>query len=691
MAVSRSTSLLSRCPQSRANIYPLVATDAPVKVVRLKVRCADEEQFKRELAARIAARLFVPTDLELAKDDLFSLHLKFNDGKVHVKGTARVVRKLETPKKGVQAKFVALEPDSIQFALDFAPFDDTGPLTGETFMPSTTGEHPVLPPPVRPSRGADAHATPAHGVEQAQLADATREFPQRDTAVYSEDERELVQRTTPAEKWSGGLMPLDVLGNYQLLERLGAGGMAEVYAARATLGSGVEKVVALKLVLPEFGPGTRYGGLFLNEAKISASLSHPALIQVFDFGEAGGRPYLAMEYMRGRDLTTVLRRMRGQGIKPPLAFAAHVVLEIVKALDYLHTRTDPDGRWLHLVHRDVSPGNILLSENGEVKLVDFGVAAAGTITAQHQLVAGKYSYMAPEQATGQAPLPSWDLYAAGVVLYELLTLQPLFEGNTAKESMRSARAERHRPPSELNPQVPPGLDKIVLTATHPDRAGRYSSAKQMREALEVEARKLGPADTGAIIRSLFGLDLAEEKKKLDASFLEARAARSAGAGSPAGGPLAQVRRRLAGTRLARAMARRPTLVRLLIALAVTLVVAGVYWGQQLNLSSRALEGHLERFDAQVASGALSGPGGDTALDHLVAARALAPADPRVRERSKGLAHVFEVLANKALERGDDAEAAVHLQALLLADPQMPGVAEKLKATEARVRDRSHAK
>jgi serine/threonine-protein kinase len=656
-----------------------VATEAPVKVVRLKVRCTDEAQFRRELANRIAAKLFVPTSEPLAKDDLFSLQLKFADNIVRVKGTARVITQVETPKKGVQAKFVSLDADSIQFALDFAPFEDTDPVSTDTLLP-TSGEHAAFQPSGAPK---DDGKTPARGT--------STEPPPEPPPPALPPPPPAPSASRGKDGWSGGLQPLDVLANYQLLDRLGAGGMAEVYAARATLGSGVEKIVALKLVLPEFGPGTPYGGLFLNEAKISASLSHPSLIQVFDFGEAGGRPYLAMEYLRGRDLTTCLKRMRAQNQKLPVAFAVHVALEVAKALDYLHTRTDPDGRWLHLVHRDVSPGNILLSENGEVKLVDFGVAAAGNLTSQHQLVAGKYSYMAPEQTSGQAPSPSWDLYALGVVLYEMLTLQPLFDGDTVEETSQRQRIERHRPPSEKNTEVSTHLDAIVLRATQPDKVLRYHSAKQLKEVLQTELRQLPPADVGAVVRNLFSSDLADEKKRLDGVFLEARAARSAGGMSVVQpGPVRSFRRKLAGTRLAQAFARRPMLARGIAAVSLAAVAATLVMGISANSRSRALEDQLARYDAQVAAGSLAGPGGDTALDHLVAARQLAPQDGRVKDRAKSLATLFETLADRALTRGDDAEAAVHLQGLLLADPGRPGVTDKLKEAEARVRNKAHA-
>ncbi|MBK7860352.1 MAG: protein kinase [Archangiaceae bacterium] len=624
-----------------------MAADAPIKVIRLKIRCEDEAEFKRELAGRVANRLFVPTDTPLAREALFSLHLKFNDGRVRVKGTARVTRLVDQPKKGMHVKYVALDSDSIQFPLDFAPFEDAGPVSNDMLQPSTTGEHSL---PHDEAHAAAAPEAPAQG-----------------------------------KPWSGGLRPLDVLGNYQLLDRLGSGGMAEVFAARATMGRGVEKMVALKVVLPAFGPGTPYGGLFLNEAKISASLQHPNLIQVFDFGEAQGRPYLAMEYVRGRDLATVLQVMRIRGIKPSTAFCTHVTLEVVKALDYLHQRTDVDGRWLHLVHRDVSPGNILLSENGEVKLVDFGVAAAGP-QAQRQLVAGKYSYMPAEQLDAQDPAPSWDLYALGVVLYEMLTLEPLFEGSTS-ETRSSNKRERIGPPSEKNALVTRGLDSVVLTATNPEVQRRYSRARKMLAALEQEAASLGAADISQNVRALFEVDLENEKKRLDAAVLQARAARPVvGTGAP--GPISNLRRAVVGSSMARSLSRRPWLARGL-ALAAVLVLTLGGWGLAGVWSkARELSAHLTWYDERVASGALSGPGGDTALDHLAAARALSPQDGRVLQRSQSLGQVFQLLADKALARGDDAEAAVHLQALLLADPDRPGVADKLKAAEARVRDRS---
>jgi len=171
-----------------------------------------------------------------------------------------------------------------------------------------------------------------------------------------------------SEPWSGGLQPFDLLGRYQLLRRLGHGGMGEVFLARCASGQGVEKLVALKVVLPEYGLGTPLGALCLNEARISMTLQHPNVIQVFDFGEAAGRPFLAMEHIHGRNLDHVVRRLRERAAHSVLSFAVAVGIELCRALEYVHEKRGLDGRPLNLVHRDLSPRNVLLSYRGEVKV-----------------------------------------------------------------------------------------------------------------------------------------------------------------------------------------------------------------------------------------------------------------------------------------------------------------------------------
>ena len=197
-------------------------------------------------------------------------------------------------------------------------------------------------------------------------------------------------------------------GNYQLLERIATGGMAELFLARSFGVEGFEKRLVIKRILPGLSRSPRFVSMFIHEAKISAMLSHPNIVQVYDLNQVGDDYYIAMEYIHGRDLTQALRRLRAHGSRLPVALAVHIAAAVARGLAYAHSRADAEGMPLHVVHRDVSPHNILLSFQGEVKLVDFGIArleghgAAEAGSSPDQMAGGKYAYMSPEQASGQS-------------------------------------------------------------------------------------------------------------------------------------------------------------------------------------------------------------------------------------------------------------------------------------------------
>ncbi len=275
-------------------------------------------------------------------------------------------------------------------------------------------------------------------------------------------------------------------GKYTLLERIATGGMAEIYRARMTAVAGVTKPVVIKKILPGFAGNPAFVSMFVNEARIAAGLSHGNIAQVFDFGEMDGQYFIAMEWVDGRPLSRVLRRARDKGLYTlPLPLALLVAVEVLKGLAYAHNRLDERGRPLHIIHRDISPQNVLLSYEGQVKLVDFGIARArlaGRGDTEEGDLKGKYAYFAPEQARGRELDARADIFAVGVVLYEMLCGRLPFEGRMADVLRKAALGDFPRP-RDLNPDISPALERILLTALAVEREQRYATAEAFAEAL----------------------------------------------------------------------------------------------------------------------------------------------------------------------------------------------------------------
>ncbi|MBE2251051.1 MAG: serine/threonine protein kinase [Myxococcus sp.] len=275
-------------------------------------------------------------------------------------------------------------------------------------------------------------------------------------------------------------------GKYELVRSLGHGGMAEAWLAHSKGAAGVTKPVVIKKVLPELAAQAELIEAFVAEATISTSLSHGNIAQVFEFGEVKGEYYLAMEWVNGKSLAHVLHRAAQKGYwHLPIPIAVYIAAETLKGLHHAHTRKGADGRPLHLVHRDATPDNILLSFEGEVKVADFGIAKArlsGRKETQIGVVKGKFLYFSPEQATGKQVDARADVYAVGAALYQMLTGQLAFEG-PFMQVMPKLVAGAYRPVRELNPEVPEALEAIVDRAMAKDLAARYRTAQQMLEAL----------------------------------------------------------------------------------------------------------------------------------------------------------------------------------------------------------------
>ena len=284
-------------------------------------------------------------------------------------------------------------------------------------------------------------------------------------------------------------------GKYQLLERLAVGGMAELYRARFDALAGVSKPVVIKKILPAFADSEAFVRMFVNEARIVVSLSHGNIAQVFDFGEIAGEYFLAMEYVHGQPLSRVLRRAHALGFPfLPEPIALQIGIGMCRGLHYAHSRVDERGHSLQIVHRDVSPQNVLLGYAGEVKIVDFGIARARNATdaaMQATGVKGKFPYFSPEQARGEPVDLRTDIYATGVVLYQMLCGRLPHLGKMVQAMQSIIRGEFPAPRS-LNPRLSPELEATLLRAMAHDPGERFAAAEEMEHALDDALHALGP-------------------------------------------------------------------------------------------------------------------------------------------------------------------------------------------------------
>jgi serine/threonine protein kinase len=275
----------------------------------------------------------------------------------------------------------------------------------------------------------------------------------------------------------------DVMGKYFLHERLGVGGMAEVFRATYSPEGGFEKQVAIKRVLPAYADNEEFLAMFRREAELGSLLIHPNIVQVLDLGRHQGTVFLTMEFVDGMPLSSLLRRVYGRQLPP--AAVAYVGAEVAAALAYMHGRTGRKGEPLGLVHRDLNPPNVLLSRIGEVKLSDFGIARAANQVAltQAKVVRGKAGYMAPEQAYGMDLDGRADLFALGLTLHEALTGQRALQGDTEADLMVASTQQQLLPPSHFVPGISPALDAIIMGLLQHDRDQRTPSGEVLQQQL----------------------------------------------------------------------------------------------------------------------------------------------------------------------------------------------------------------
>jgi hypothetical protein len=332
--------------------------------------------------------------------------------------------------------------------------------------------------------------------------------------------RRLPERVLPFLIVAGSVP--DRIGRYEVLGELATGGMAQILLARLRGPAGFERAVVLKRILPHLARSESFTAMFLDEARTVARIRHPNVVQVQELGREGSELVLAMEYVEGESIAGIMKRALSTQRKVSPALAAYIVAEACSGLHAAHVATDLDGKPLEVVHRDVSPQNVMVTYDGQVKVLDFGVARAAdrtTLTEAGQ-VKGKFEYMAPEQCHGKRVDRRTDVFALGIVLYELVAQRRLFKRATPLETMRAICEQSVVPPCRVDATFPPRLEAIVLRALGRRPEDRYPSAVEMRRELLAAVAELGPPDEGgneALARwmaSTFADRIAEKKELL---------------------------------------------------------------------------------------------------------------------------------------------------------------------------------
>nr|HEX4317234.1 serine/threonine-protein kinase [Kofleriaceae bacterium] len=300
-------------------------------------------------------------------------------------------------------------------------------------------------------------------------------------------------------------------GKYSLLDRISSGGMAEVFRARTQDG----KLYAVKRILPSLAEDESFIKMFVQEARISGQLVHPNIARIYELGRVDGTHFMAMEYVWGKDLTQIRNRLHKLGRKMPLGIACAMMCQALDGLDYAHKKRDGFSRALDVVHRDCSPHNMLVAYSGDVKIIDFGIAKAkSSIVKTVGVLKGKFAYMSPEQTTGKSIDRRSDIFSTGIVLYEILTSQRLFVGDSDFAVLERVRTADIRPITEAMPDLPADVAKVAMTALAADREKRYQWASDMRADLE---RVVGVASRGELsawVCELFADDIANEREDI---------------------------------------------------------------------------------------------------------------------------------------------------------------------------------
>jgi len=308
-------------------------------------------------------------------------------------------------------------------------------------------------------------------------------------------------------------------GKYQLLDKIAVGGMAEMFRAKLTGAQGFEKLIAVKKILPNLSGEENLVTAFIDEAKLAALLHHENIIQIYDFGSMDDQYFIAMEYLFGKDLRTITRTARKKDLALGLENILYIISRICAGLDYSHNLKDLQGKPLNIIHRDINPQNILITYEGQVKIIDFGIAKAASHNTQtkENLIKGKLAYMSPEQANGQQIDHRSDIFSTGIILYELLAARRMFSGETM-HVLSLVREAQYDPPEEVIPDLPSKLNAILRQALAKDPDDRYKNAGEMLAdieefMLELSLHPNARSFTG-YMKELFEEEYAEEELAL---------------------------------------------------------------------------------------------------------------------------------------------------------------------------------
>ena len=304
-------------------------------------------------------------------------------------------------------------------------------------------------------------------------------------------------------------------GKYYLLGLIARGGMAEVY--RALSPEAPETLVAIKCMRPQLAKESRFVEMFIREGKLALLLEHDNIVRTLEIGRSEGRYFITMEYISGRDLTQLLRRCQELSKRIPVPHAIYIASMVCRGLHYAHSRTDAEGRLLNIVNRDVSPSNVRLSYDGDVKLLDFGIAQAMLkFTSEIGILKGKFSYMSPEQIRGMPVDARTDLFSTSILLHEMLTTEKLFRGDSEFDLMEKVRSAAVPPPSKFNRRVKPELDALVLRGLAREPNERFATAADFADALDGVLASYGfqKQELQDFVRQMFSSEYEQEKAEV---------------------------------------------------------------------------------------------------------------------------------------------------------------------------------
>ncbi|WP_163999813.1 serine/threonine protein kinase [Pyxidicoccus caerfyrddinensis] len=309
-------------------------------------------------------------------------------------------------------------------------------------------------------------------------------------------------------------------GRYRLIDRIAVGGMAEIFLAHQKHDDGHESPVVIKRIRPHLSKHAAFVKMFLNEARLASQLNHPNVVQIHDLGKIAESYFIAMEYVAGRDMRRVVPKAEALGIPFPLVYAVKIASQVCAGLHHAHTKVDLYGNPLNIVHRDVSPENVVVAFDGSVKILDFGIAKAANQVEQTRTgeIKGKLSYMSPEQCLGKPLDCRSDIFSLGVVLYEWLTGFKLFTGESEVAVMRSITEGKIYTPSYFREDLPERLELILMKALERDRDKRYQTAAQMQKDLDafLDAYEFTPTPLhlSNFLKQLFEEELQEEQRRM---------------------------------------------------------------------------------------------------------------------------------------------------------------------------------